>query len=94
MASDTLSNLTKDVQLAEQRFVRGECALEALTPYDRALVDHVDSLEPWDRPSGGTDAGRTIARARSRDSDRAIRPAHARRSFIPGAPDAPSLRRR
>lgn len=80
--SETLSNLITDVQLAEQRFIRGEADLAALSPYDRALLAHVEHLPMWDRPSSPV-----ISRARSREADRLNRPAKFRKSYIPNAPD-------
>ncbi len=96
MADDTLSNLTQDAKLAEQRFVRGEIDLGALAPYDRALIDHVERLPSWDRSAGTGEAASLIARARSREQDRTSRPAQYRKSYIPGAPDyeSPFQRRR
>ena len=92
MASDTLSNLIADAQLAEQRFVRGEVDLAALAPYDRALLAHVERLPTWDLP-----VSPVLVRARSREVDRESRPARLRKSYVPrersrarppaGAPD-------
>lgn len=93
MSHDTLNNLIQDVQLAEQRFVRREIDLAAIAPFDRALLLHLDRMKSWDRPSSGSDEGRTIARVTSRAHDREIRSPQHQRSFIPGAPDAPSLTR-